>query len=567
MTAELAARWAGTVVPSWLYRWLMPVGWIAALVVSIASDDGPCSVTDPRVCGPDRTFSLAMIACFASLILWWWQPGLAAIAGLVFLVVELRYDDVAGARTAWTVYAAACAFLLAWLSVSHHRQRALTAGLPRRPVMIPAAGPTGRTGRLIAAAVLVVVGAAALGVMNWQSQREEAHLRRAIEQTAVTGDYTDDGDLRLKLPDGSTSTVTAIDDYAPGTQVPVLVDPADRDWIRLQAELADYTPWYTVAGGAWALAILLVLRDLRRRRARPRRAWHAQALPVRIDPDASEIFAISSTDGRVLIGFVNLQLNDQEADERYFTAMTGLGDEEDAPAAVRQQWTHTLRRYRGDALLVGDLVEGSWPTILVRDIPLRPIAPLRGPRRTPWSAESVDRFDLGADDVISEPREAGERLVDPAREIPTLPWSVPLAPVAWWYRPALAAVLLAAPIAAVVLVIAIWGERVPGIGLIVGGGYLIRYLNEHIFYRVVASATELRVRAGWFDRVQPWQSVDSVEFSGDRVTVRSGGEWHVIGGLRQGRRRRWPPCWRRFGCEPVMVSRLHRRGVGPRPSS
>ena len=74
----------------------------------------------------------------------------------------------------------------------------------------------------------------------------------------------------------------------------------------------------------------------------------------------------------------------------------------------------------------------------------------------------------------------------------------------------------------------------PGIGLIVGGGYLIRYLNEHIFYRVVASATELRVRAGWFDRVQPWQSVDSVEFSGDRVTVRSGGEWHVIGGLAPG---------------------------------
>jgi hypothetical protein len=68
----------------------------------------------------------------------------------------------------------------------------------------------------------------------------------------------------------------------------------------------------------------------------------------------------------------------------------------------------------------------------------------------------------------------------------------------------------------------------------VAAGYLIRYLNDHIFYRVVASATELRVRAGWFDRVQPWQSVDSVEVSGDRVTVRSGDEWHVIGGLVPG---------------------------------
>jgi len=532
MTAELAARWAGTVVPSWLYRWLMPVGWVAALVVSIASDDQPCSVTDPTVCGPDRTFSLAMIACFASLVLWWWQPVLAAIAGLGFLVLELRYDDVAGARTAWTVYAAGCAVLLAWLTLSHRRQRALTAGLPRTPVTVPAARPAGYTGRLGAAAVLVVVGAAALGVMNWQSQREEAHVRRAIEQTAVAGDYTDDGDLRLKLADGSTSTVGVIGDYAPGTQVPVLIDPADRDWIRLRAEPSDYTSWYTVAGGAWALAILLVLRDLRRRRTRPRHAWSAQALPVRIDPDASEVFAISSTDGGVLIGFANLEPDDEEADRRLFAALDGLEDEDDAPAAVRHEWAHTLRRYRGDALLVGDLAEGSWPTILIHDVPLRPIAPLRGPRRTPWSRESVDRLELGADDTIIGPPATEARLVDPAREIPHLPWSLPLPPVAWWYRPALAGVLLAAPIA--VAMLAIWGERVPGIGLIVAAGYLIRYLNDHIFYRVVASATELRVRAGWFERVQPWQSVDSVEVSGDRVTVRSGDEWHVIGGLVPG---------------------------------
>ncbi|MEU4288686.1 hypothetical protein AB0E63_10710 [Kribbella sp. NPDC026596] len=447
MTAELAARWAGTVVPSWLYRWLMPVGWVAALVVSIASDDRPCSVTDPTVCGPDRTFSLAMIACFASLVLWWWRPRLAATAGLLFLVLELRYDDVAGARTAWTVYAAGCAVLLIWLVLGHRRQRALTAELPRRPVMVPGARPPGFTGRLGVAAVLVLVGAAAWGVMNWQTQREEAHIWRAIEQTAVADGHTDDGDLRLKLPDGSTSTATVIDDYPPGTRVPVLIDPVDRDWIRLQAEPSDYTPWYTVAGGAWALAILLVLRDLGRRRARPRQAWRAEALPIRIAPDASGLFAISSTDG-VLLGFVNLELDDEEADERLFAAIDGLDDEDDAPAAVRQEWTHTLRRYRGDALLVGDLAEGSWPTVLIGDVPLRPIAPLRGPRRTPWSRESVDSIDLGADDSSSGPPPAtGARLVDPAREIPELPWSLPLEPAAWWHRPALAGVLLAAPIA------------------------------------------------------------------------------------------------------------------------
>ena len=101
----------------------------------------------------------------------------------------------------------------------------------------------------------------------------------------------------LEMADGSTRTVSVIDHYETGAQIPVLVDPADRDWIRLRTEPADYTPWYTVAGGAWALAILLLLRDIRRRRARPRQAWAAEALPVRIDADASAGFAVRSTDG------------------------------------------------------------------------------------------------------------------------------------------------------------------------------------------------------------------------------------------------------------------------------
>ena len=75
MTAELAARWAGSVVPSWLYRWLMPVGWVAALVVSVAVGRGAVLGHGSRDLRPDRTFSLALIALFASLVLWWWHPA------------------------------------------------------------------------------------------------------------------------------------------------------------------------------------------------------------------------------------------------------------------------------------------------------------------------------------------------------------------------------------------------------------------------------------------------------------------------------------------------------------
>jgi hypothetical protein len=533
MTADLATRWANTVVPSWLYRWLMPAGWLAAIVVSVASDTGRCSVEDPTVCGPDRTFSLAMIACVASLVLWWWQPRLAAAAGLLFLVPELRYDDVEGARTAWTVYATACAVVLAWMALSRRRQRALTADVPRRQVMIPPAKSVGLTSRLIVAAVLVVVGAAALGVMRWQDQREEVHVRRAVEQIATAGDTDDDGDLKLTLPDGSTRTVTVLDDYEPGARIPVLIDPADAHWIRLRAELADYTFWYTVAGGVWTLAVLLVLRDIRLRRARPREAWTSAALPIRIDPDVSATFAIRSADGAVLLGFLPVDLDDKEADGRLFTAFDLLDEEEaaGAPAALRREWARTLRRYQNKALLAGDLAEGGWPTILIGDVPLRPAAPFRAPRRTPWSVESVEG--LPADLELTDPdAPVPHSSVEPTQTLPTLPWEVPIEPVPWWARPALVGIVVAAPVA--VGALAAWDDWIAAlVGLSIAGRSM-HYLGERVFYRVVATATEVRIRTGWFERVLNWRSVASVQIDEDRVSLETEEDWHVIDGIRSG---------------------------------
>ena len=84
MSADLAKRWAGTVVPSWVYRWLMPVLWVAATTVSlVTTEDVPCT-EDPSICAPDVAFALTLVPAFASLVLWWWQPRVAAVAGLVF---------------------------------------------------------------------------------------------------------------------------------------------------------------------------------------------------------------------------------------------------------------------------------------------------------------------------------------------------------------------------------------------------------------------------------------------------------------------------------------------------
>jgi hypothetical protein len=526
MTGDLAARWAGTIVPSWLYRWLMPAVWLGAIVASVAGDTGRCSIEDPTVCGPDRTFSLAMIACFASLVLLWWQPVVAAVAGVVFMVLDLRYDDITSARIGWTVYGVLCAVLLLWVFTSRRRQRSLSARMPRQQVQVPAATPIGVTGRLLVAGGLVLVGAAAIGLMHWQDQREETHVRRAVEQTAVVKGVNKDGDLVLQLPDGSSRTVTVVDDYDTGAQVPVLVDPADPDWLRLRAELADYTPWYTVAGGAWALALLFLLRDIRLRRARPRRSWNGQALPVQIAPDASSAFTVRSADGAVLLGFLETELDDEESDLRLFDAFSALDEDEgDAPAKLKREWAETLKRYRGEALLVGDLAEGSWPTLVLGDQALRPVSPFRAPRRAPWRAESTHGLSE-QDPGSSKPSKPS---VDPAREVPTLPWEVPLRARSWWSLPALIGVLVVGPVA--VGTLANWGEWFAALMATAVGAQLVHSLGSRAFFRVTATATDLWIRTGWFERRLSWRAVESVEVEEEELSLEAGDDWHVVGGI------------------------------------
>lgn len=535
MTEDLAARWVGSVVPSWLYRWLLPLAWLGAVLVSLIGDDRPCSVDDPTICGPDRTFSLAMTACFAAIVLLWWQPVFAAVAGLLFMVLDLLYDDVSEARIAWTVYGALCAVLLAWLYTSRRRQRSVAAGPPRQPVHVPPAPTVGVTSRLLVAGALVLMGAAALGVMHWQDQREEAHVRRAVEQTAVSTGVNDDGDLVLRLPDGMTHEVSVMGDYPTGAQVPVLVDPADSQWIRLRAELADNTYWYTVAVGAWALALLFVLRDVHLRRSRPRTPWSGQGLPIRIEPAASSTFAIRSADNAVLLGFLDTELDDEDSDIRLLDAFSALDDESaDAPAKLKREWEETLRRYCGEALLVGDLIEGSWPTILYSRQVLRPLAPFRAPRRLPWRTETHEVLptdDDEAEDTPESPADAPE----PAQDLPTLPWQVPLEPTPWWTRPALIAVLIAGPV--VIGLLASWDEWFGAFLAILIGAQQVYWIGSQVFYRVTATAAGLWVRGGsLLDRPLLWRSVQAVEVEKDAISLEAGDDYHVVGGIAENER-------------------------------
>lgn len=530
MGDELAQKWLNAVVPSWLYRWLMPVGWLAALAVSFAGDDQLCSADDPAYCGPDTTFSLALVACLLSLVAWWRMPRLAAVAGLVFSVLDLRYDEVGPARVAWTVYGIACLVLLVALTWSRWRRKALLAAVPRVPVAIKPAAPIGPALAWLGIAVLVLAGVAALLVLRWQVDREDEHVDRAVKQTAVVVTVQDDGDIVLKLSDGSGRTMLAIDDYAVGAQVPVLVDPADSGWLRLQSEPADYTGWYTVAGGAWVLASLLLWRDVLRRRARPRRGWTAGGLPVRIAPESAMDFAImprGSSDR--LLGFIGLELEDREADGRLLAAFSALDDDEDfvPPAAAQREWSQVLRRYQGDALLVGDLVDGAWPTVVLGDQIFRPVSAFRAPRRTPWSHEEALLLeDLGESE---EPVPAVPEL---AKELPVLPWRVPLERPTWWMKPLLIVALFAVPLAAWV-VVSVWNEWWFAIAGVVTCSSGVGFLALVSFMRVVVTATDLTIRSGNFDEVVNWRDVDAVEIgeADGAVTLTSADSWHVISGI------------------------------------
>ncbi|MEV6410381.1 hypothetical protein [Kribbella sp. NPDC051718] len=529
MRDELAKQWLDAAVPSWLYRWLMPLGWLAALATSVIGDDRPCSVADPTICGPDLTFSLALIPCLASFLGWWWVPRLAAAGGLVFLVLDLRYDDVQPARVGWTAYGAACMAVLLALTWSQIRRRELLARVHRVPVTIGPANPIGFTPALAGTAALVVAGFAVLGVMRWQVDREQVHLDRAVKTTAVVVGFKDD-DLQLRLPDGSMRRTSSLDYPKKGDELPVLVDPQDADWVRLQAELADYTTWWTVAGGGWLLALLILRHDLVRRRARPRRTWSAAGLPVWIEPDGSMGYSVLPGEGsEQVLGFIALELDDDDAGGRLAAAYDVLDDfeEDDAPppAAARREWRGVLGRHRGKALLVGELADGSWPTVALGEQVLRPATPFRLPRRSPWGVEEPGMRLSDLDDEPDADLEAVQ--AEPVAVLHDLPWRIPLTPPRWWMKPALIAALVGVPAADWVLVV-LWDEWALAIVGAAAVAPEVILLARAVFQRVVVTSTALQIRGAVVDETVSWRDVEAVQIEDGDLILPAPGSWHVI---------------------------------------
>ncbi|MFC0626508.1 hypothetical protein [Kribbella deserti] len=488
LDAEVARRWLAVVVPSWIYRYLLPALWAAAVAVSLAfGDEVPCSEQDPSSCGPDVSFALSLVICLASLVLWWWMPRLAACFGIAFAALEVAFDDTPEAVAAWGTYGGLCLLLLAWFAISRNRQLARTRDLARRPVVLPPAERTGFTWPLAALAVAIVVAVAGMAAMRLQ-------------------------------------------------------DAEDPDWFGMVAEPADNTWWYTVSGSALLLGVLLAGRDLQRRRNRPTRPVTTTGLPVRIAPAAGMrlgVFAADDLKFENVLGFVGALPDDPDQAGELDAAYDVLEKDvtEFAPASVRRQWETDLRKYQGNALLVGDLTDGAWVTLVLGDTVMRASRPFRAPRTNPLDvlpfARGREEFDgLSADEDLSAGDEQYEdsevvEVAQPAGEVPALPWQVPLEPAPWWSRLLLVAPFLIAPPV-------LWfdpGAWQTALLVVAAGGSGINFACLQLLQRLTFEADVLAIRSTNQIHRVPWQDLRAIDVAGRQITFETEHDLHVVGGF------------------------------------
>ena len=412
LNAEVTSAWRAGRVPWWLPGGLV-VGWVAALVISVASDNRPSSTVDPTLCGPDQAFAVSAVFLLATPVLLLWMPTVGCLAGVVFAVADVLFDGLEPARISWGVHGVACAMVGTWLILSRWHQR--TVADVSSHAFAPATAHTERWGlRTVVAGLLVLLGAAMLARYAYRVVGEQDHLNRAEATVAmVVGVNDEDYTITLVTRSGQRHTIEVLDDYPIDSRHTVFTDPADPSWIRLAAEPDDATMWET--GGLLCLvfAALLWWRAVSARRARAWLLTEAQpALAARLHTDDNGNVLIVAADDRygrhplvVVPGAcaVRAGLLPGDPDEVYL-------DEDREPdwedvAAFGRWWrgeevvdhTRWLPADAVRATVLGRFAEGDWVAVVTDDAVLLPNGPLRPARPSlgmPWGNRSgaIDRY-------------------------------------------------------------------------------------------------------------------------------------------------------------------------------
>jgi len=370
--SQHAEAWLAARTPWWLARIALAAAWVVTMTVSIlifVFSDLDCSPDDPTICGPDPADALVSALVVLVPVLLVWMPLAGCALGLVVSVLGVLFDPVSASRLVWAVLGALCAAVGARLLRSRSRQLAVqeqaarggTASIARdwrsSLVLLPIA----------AAGVCLVVGAVLTGVYVTRVSAEDVHVARAIEGYATVSE-ADDLEITLRLPSREAVTLEPYDTspYPAGTEVPVLLDPQDAGWVRLQAEPADFTLWLLGAALLFGLACPLVWRGVGPLRL-AHREWPAVQVGVRTSGTAQLLAPDGDPQARHFAWFP------AEARRRHPTSSRPSGRHRHGnrspdpaePSGPAEPFGHAARTPLVTATLVGRLCEGSFVALIL----------------------------------------------------------------------------------------------------------------------------------------------------------------------------------------------------------
>jgi hypothetical protein len=269
-------RWHAAAVPWWVTKVGLVGGWLVAFVVSGAAGETPCTMARP--CLPDPLFALAVVPLLATPLLLLFGRVLTGCAmGVLFGVLDLALDNEPTANIAFGLHAAACAVVAAW-TVRSRADQHQAAGA--EVVVLPDMPPPRGVLRIVAV-LLVLFGFLTFVQYDLSSDEIAGHVATASRVDAEVVEVKDAYRVWVELPDRQRASFEplAADTYQVGDKVPVL---ADDEWVQMVAEPEDVTWWLTLGGASVFLAIMLAVRERRRRDlwAGPVKAVRLQAHPL-----------------------------------------------------------------------------------------------------------------------------------------------------------------------------------------------------------------------------------------------------------------------------------------------
>ncbi|SDG91141.1 hypothetical protein SAMN05216553_11371 [Lentzea fradiae] len=269
-------RWHAAAVPWWVTKVGLVGGWVAAFYFAVGGNDVPCTAAHP--CAPDPLFALAVVPLLATPLLLLFGRVLTGCAtGVVFGALDLALDGSATANLAFGLHAAACAVVAAWTVRSRADQHeAAGTALVMLPDMPPQRGAL-----RVVAVLLVLFGFLTFVQYDLSSGEIEQHVAKASRVEAEVVEIKNTYEVWVELPDRQRAGFEPLapETYQVGDSVQVL---ADGEWVRMENEPEDVTWWLTLGGAAVFLAVMLAVRERRRRAlwSGPVKAVRVRAVPV-----------------------------------------------------------------------------------------------------------------------------------------------------------------------------------------------------------------------------------------------------------------------------------------------